>query len=107
MSGESLWPDDPWYDPRGDPVSRMVEIRLGDQDVTEGDQLTLDVRRDCDREYLRRVICHGVPALRVCLVPARAGPVSEILRGAWLRITPHPGMCRATLRRLGQDGGSV
>jgi hypothetical protein len=32
----------------------MVEIRHGDHDVTEGDQLTLEVRRDCDREYLRR-----------------------------------------------------
>jgi hypothetical protein len=32
----------------------MVEIRQGDHDVTEGDQLTLEVRRDCDREYLRR-----------------------------------------------------
>jgi arylsulfatase len=65
---ESLWPDDPWYDPQRDPVSRMVEIRRGDQDVTEGDQLTLDVRRDCDREYLRRASAfirakagHGVP----------------------------------------------
>jgi arylsulfatase A-like enzyme len=51
---ESLWPDDPWYDPQRDPVSRMVAIKRGDRDVTEGDQLTLDVRRDCDREYLRR-----------------------------------------------------
>jgi arylsulfatase len=51
---ESLWPDDPWYDPQRDPVSRMVEIKRGDHDVTERDQLTLDVRRDCDREYLRR-----------------------------------------------------
>lgn len=51
---ESLWPDDPWYDPQRDPVSRMVEIRRGDRDVTEEDQLTLQVRRDCDREYLRR-----------------------------------------------------
>jgi hypothetical protein len=32
----------------------MVEIRHGDRDVTEGDQLTQEVRRDCDREYLRR-----------------------------------------------------
>ena len=32
----------------------MVAIKRGDHDVTEGDQLTLDVRRDCDREYLRR-----------------------------------------------------
>ena len=32
----------------------MVEIKHGDADVTEGDQLTLEVRRDCDIEYLRR-----------------------------------------------------
>jgi len=32
----------------------MVEIKRGEHDVTERDQLTLDVRRDCDREYLRR-----------------------------------------------------
>jgi len=51
---ESLWPTDPWYDPKRDPVSRMVEIKRGDRDVTESDQLTLDVRRDCDNEYLRR-----------------------------------------------------
>jgi arylsulfatase A-like enzyme len=51
---ECLWPDDPFYDPQRDPVSRMVEIRRGDQDVTETEQLTLEVRRDCDQEYLRR-----------------------------------------------------
>lgn len=51
---EALWPDDPWYDPGRDPVSRMLQIKRGDADVTEGDQLTLDVRRDCDVEYLRR-----------------------------------------------------
>jgi len=51
---ECLWPDDPWYDPQRDPVSRMVESKRGDHDVTEHEQLTLDVRRDCDREYLRR-----------------------------------------------------
>jgi arylsulfatase len=32
----------------------MVEIRKGERDVTEGEQLTLDVRRDCDAEYLKR-----------------------------------------------------
>ena len=32
---EALWPDDPWYDPRRDPVSRMVEIRRGEPDVTQ------------------------------------------------------------------------
>jgi arylsulfatase A-like enzyme len=51
---EALWPTDPWYDPSRDPVSRMVEIQRGEPDVTEGEQLTLDVRRDCDTEYLRR-----------------------------------------------------
>src|SRR6185312_15714716 len=42
------------YDPQRDPVSRMVEIARGQADVTEREQLTLDVRRDCDVEYLRR-----------------------------------------------------
>lgn len=51
---EALWPTDPWYDPRRDPVSRMLEIKRGEPDVTELDQLTLEVRRDCDAEYLRR-----------------------------------------------------
>src|SRR5262245_51385579 len=32
----------------------MREIRCGAADVTEGKQLTLEVRRDCDVEYLRR-----------------------------------------------------
>ena len=37
-----------------DPVSRMMEMKRGDRDPTEREQLTLDVRRDCDQEYLRR-----------------------------------------------------
>lgn len=55
---EALWPSDPWYDPERDPVSRMLEIRRGDADVTEREQLTLEVRRDCDLEYLRRAEAH-------------------------------------------------
>jgi arylsulfatase A-like enzyme len=51
---EALWPTDPWYDPERDPVARMLEIKRGDDDATEGEQLTLDLRRDCDTEYLRR-----------------------------------------------------
>jgi arylsulfatase len=51
---EALWPTDPWYEPGRDPESRMVEIKKGELDVTEGERLTLDVRRDCDVEYLRR-----------------------------------------------------
>jgi len=51
---EALWPADPWYDPKRDPVSRMVEIRRGEAEATEREQLTLEVRRYCDREYLDR-----------------------------------------------------
>jgi arylsulfatase A-like enzyme len=51
---EASWPDDPFYDPERDPVSRMVEIKRGETDVTELGQMTLDVRRDCDVEFLRR-----------------------------------------------------
>lgn len=51
---EALWPTDPWYDPKRDPVTRMLESRRGEPGATEGDQLTLEVRRDCDVEYLRR-----------------------------------------------------
>jgi arylsulfatase A-like enzyme len=32
----------------------MVQIKPGERDVTEGEQLTLEVRRDCDVEYLKR-----------------------------------------------------
>jgi len=51
---EALWPADPWYDPQRDPVPYMLEIRKGDQAPTERDRLTLEVRRDCDAEYLQR-----------------------------------------------------
>ncbi|GGD39441.1 sulfatase-like hydrolase/transferase [Pseudoxanthomonas indica] len=51
---EALWPADPWYDPARDPVSRMLEIRKGQAAPDEREQLTLDVRRDCDAEYLKR-----------------------------------------------------
>lgn len=51
---EALWPDDPWYDPDRDPVSRMVSMTAGDNDPTEGAQLTMDVRRDVDADYLTR-----------------------------------------------------
>jgi arylsulfatase len=51
---EALWPTDPWYVPERDGVSRMVESKQGDADVTELDQLTLEVRRDCDLDYLSR-----------------------------------------------------
>jgi arylsulfatase len=50
---ESLWPDDPWYDPARDSVTSMMEARRG-QTPRAVKQLTLDVRRDVDREFLER-----------------------------------------------------
>ncbi len=51
---EALWPDDPFYDPSRDPITRMLESRCGTQGVNELDQLTIQVRRDCDADYLQR-----------------------------------------------------
>lgn len=50
---ESLWPDDPWYDPKRDGVTTVLESRKGGQ-VEPGEQLTLDVRRDIDAEFMAR-----------------------------------------------------
>lgn len=50
---ESLWPADPWYRPGRDPVTRVLEGRKG-APVRELEQLTDDVRRNIDVEYLKR-----------------------------------------------------
>jgi arylsulfatase len=50
---ESLWPDDPWYDPKRDGVTSILESRKGEK-VREVKQLTQDVRRDIDAEFLAR-----------------------------------------------------
>jgi arylsulfatase len=50
---ECLWPDDPWYDPKRDPVTYVLEGFKG-QSVHELEQLTTDVRRDIDVEYMKR-----------------------------------------------------
>lgn len=50
---ECLWPDDPWYDPKRDPVTRVLEATKGEP-PRELEQLTVEVRRDIDLEYLRR-----------------------------------------------------
>jgi arylsulfatase len=50
---ESLWPSDPWYDPKRDPVTRVLEGRKG-QPLRELEQLTVEVRRDIDVEYMKR-----------------------------------------------------
>lgn len=50
---ESLWPEDPWYDPKRDGVTSMLEARRGETPRAVK-QLTLDVRRDIDAEFLAR-----------------------------------------------------
>lgn len=50
---ECLWADDPWYDPKRDPVTHVLEGRKG-QPVQELEQLTVEVRRDIDVEYMKR-----------------------------------------------------
>jgi hypothetical protein len=42
---EALWPSDPFYDPQGDPIARMVQCRRGDPGVTQLEQLALDWRK--------------------------------------------------------------
>ena len=50
---ECLWPEDPWYDPNRDPVTRVLEGVKG-QSVAEREQLTVEVRRNIDVEYINR-----------------------------------------------------
>jgi len=49
---EALWPDDPWYDPKRDPVTHVVEGRKGQQ-IRELEQLTVEVRKNIDVEYMK------------------------------------------------------
>lgn len=50
---EALWSEDPFYDPERDPVPYMLESTRGGP-VRPGERLTMEVRRDVDREYERR-----------------------------------------------------
>lgn len=50
---ESFWPCDPWYDPKRDGVTSVLENRRGEK-PRPVKQLTVDVRRDIDAEFLER-----------------------------------------------------
>ena len=50
---ESLWPEDPWYNEERDPKSYMYEGKKGEQ-VKPTVQLTREVKRDVDVEYMKR-----------------------------------------------------
>ncbi len=49
--GESLWPEDPFYDPERDGFPEVVES-LEDEDYQEVEPLTVDVKRDLDVTYM-------------------------------------------------------
>ena len=50
---EALWSEDPWYDPKRDPVAYVIESEKGGE-VRELEQLTVDVKLSIDVEYMRR-----------------------------------------------------
>ncbi len=50
---EALWTDDPWYDPKRDPISYILEGRKK-EDIQPVKQLTLEARRNIDLEYMER-----------------------------------------------------
>lgn len=50
---EALWAEDPWYNPKRDPISYMYEGVKG-QKVKSTIQLTREVKRDLDVEYMKR-----------------------------------------------------
>lgn len=50
---ESYWPDDPWYDPKRDGITSMLESRKGET-PRPVKQLNLEVRREVDAEFLTR-----------------------------------------------------
>jgi len=50
---EALWAEDPWYRPGRDPISYMYEGKKGER-VKETEQLTREVKRDLDVEYMKR-----------------------------------------------------
>ena len=50
---EALWPEDPWYDPKRDGISYMYEGIKG-QKVRPTIQMTREVKRDLDIEYMKR-----------------------------------------------------
>jgi arylsulfatase A-like enzyme len=50
---ESLWPEDPWYDAKRDGITNMLESQKGET-PRPLKQLTLDVRRDVDAEFMSR-----------------------------------------------------
>jgi arylsulfatase len=48
-----LWHDDPYYDVKRGPVTRVVESKKGGP-LQEHEVLTLEVRRNIDAEYMKR-----------------------------------------------------
>ena len=75
----------------------MLEAKRGDAEVTEGDQLTLEVRRDCDAGYLRRAevfirasVGEGAP-FSVYFNHSLSVPLNEASPAGWSSVTGEMG----------------
>ncbi|UTA53178.1 arylsulfatase [Lysobacter soli] len=60
---EAFWDVDPWYDPKRDPVSHMLEGRKGEK-VRKAERLTYELKRSIDVEYKRRAFAFMEGAAR-------------------------------------------
>jgi hypothetical protein len=84
---EALWPTDPFYDLQRDQVSHVLEIKHGEPEVTEREQLTLDV------PGLALVSLHAPSAARrhapLCRVPG-SGRATVAPRGRSLPFCGEP-----------------
>jgi arylsulfatase len=121
---ESLWPEDPWYDAKRDGVTNMLESGRG---VTPRPikQLTLDVRRDVDSEFLsrskdfmRRSVAAGKPfflyfnhsLMHMPTIP-RVEFKGKSRQGDWadclLELDADFGSLLDTLKNLGVDDNTV
>lgn len=121
---EALWPDDPWYDAKRDGVSSMMEARKGETPQSVR-QLTLDVRRDVDSEFLarskafmQRSVAAGRPfflyfnhsMMHMPTLP-RAEFKGKSRQGDWadclLELDADFGTILDTLKELGVDGNTI
>jgi len=121
---ESLWPTDPWYDATRDGTSSMMEARKGET-PRAGRQLTLDVRRDVDSDFLtrskafmQRSVSSGKPfflyfnhsLMHMPTIP-RAEFKGKSRQGDWadclLELDADFGSILDTLKELGVDNNTI
>jgi arylsulfatase len=121
---ECLWPEDPWYDPKRDGVTTMLESHKAEK-VRPLQQLTVDVRRDADTEFMarskafmKRSVSAGKPfflyfnhsLMHLPTIP-RAEFKGRSGQGDWadclLQLDADFGSILDTLKELGVDGNTL